>query len=149
MTIVENKKLEEFREEYLKSKGYFFSSFSHFKTEILRLEKVSEKNWFIIYKNKNRNVDNIILGEWVGHKTIHQKGVFDTYQAANNALNKEVFGFSFLESIESGKCSLEVYECNCLNHVAFDSSYLDQVNDKVSQTCISCKQIITPSLLED
>jgi len=55
---------------------------------------------------------------------------------------------NLIESIETSKTSLEVYECACGYHMGIDSSYLEQVEEDTSLECPSCGEEITPEQTE-
>lgn len=51
-----------------------------------------------------------------------------------------------LDSIENGKISLEVVECDCGFHLGIDATYLDQVGD-FQIACPSCEKIIDTAIV--
>ena len=50
----------------------------------------------------------------------------------------------FIESIETDKVSMEIYECECGYHMGVDSSFLEQVSH-IASICPSCEKEITIS----
>lgn len=54
-----------------------------------------------------------------------------------------------IETVETDKCSLSVYECDCGFHLGIDTSYLEQM-DEVKTLCPSCgAEIVTKDSDED
>lgn len=52
-----------------------------------------------------------------------------------------------IESVETDKVQLEVYECECGFHIGLDFTFIDQVED-ISIECPSCKAKIETALSE-
>ena len=44
-----------------------------------------------------------------------------------------------IENIETSRCSLEVFECECGFHIGLDATYLDQVG-AIKWKCPSCEK---------
>lgn len=44
----------------------------------------------------------------------------------------------YIESIDTDKVELEVYECDCGFHLGIDATYLEQVSDCVKIKCPAC-----------
>ena len=51
-----------------------------------------------------------------------------------------------LDSIENGRVSLEVVECDCGYHMGIDATYIDQVEDFKTK-CPACGAVIDTAVI--